>query len=513
MFIFCLFVSLFTYGQEYQTGYLEKYALKINQHKQVTLDAYTSKKQISYQKIKNASINSYEEFLDYLSSQSPEMFTSPVLVHTSGSLQFSSFHRPRAILFGDNMMLSFSEDPSTEDRRVEIMDFDEKTYQFSLKEIIFSKNQKPKFRENPTECLSCHGQPVRPLWEAYDFWPNVYGSRDGMFLSTEERLTFDEIEKAEGIYKYLKIDADSIRHGNESFTVYVSQMNFLRWFQQIKPTLRGQLYPYRYYLLALMSCHQGYGVALKDRIRYEEYIPKHLIEAFPNKFSSYLDDDIKVNKQTKEYLAVMYHNIFKQLPQTSLELDRLRDSEIPFGSQIEWLFSNHGVYFRDSLMSMRQDNRIHSTPLSFQIDLQKIMVHFFPELVDELDPEVGNIGGSGLKYFDFDCDQLKERSQQELASISYDAQPLSFQSAKTTTAERPVYGKCLSCHSVNHQAEFAPYIPFDQTTKLRAQLRNGLYEKILNRLNRQDQYRMPKGLPMSDLEKESLMKALDVIRE
>lgn len=172
---------------------------------------------------------SYEEFLDELKARRPGFFENPVFIHDSGSLQYADREHPRVILFGEGLMLAFAEDPRSQDRAVEVIAFNGKTFEFA--EIKFSGNDS-RFHAQPKNCESCHGVNGKPLWDPYDFWPNAYGSAIARFKTDAERKAYDGVRlnpgKA-GIYARLQwplppTNNNAGMDGIETFTQYVTQL-------------------------------------------------------------------------------------------------------------------------------------------------------------------------------------------------------------------------------------------------------------------------------------------------
>ena len=78
-----------------------------------------------------------------------------------------------------------------------------------MKSYITQKKINVEYINNPKTCLSCHGggANAKPIWDAYDFWPGVYGSAERRFYKQAEKDHYLKFQKEslgkEGIYQYI----------------------------------------------------------------------------------------------------------------------------------------------------------------------------------------------------------------------------------------------------------------------------------------------------------------------
>ncbi|NJM09769.1 MAG: hypothetical protein HC883_02420 [Bdellovibrionaceae bacterium] len=199
--------------------------------------------------------NNYEQFLDYLLAQAPSLKKHFVLLHHSQSMQLASPEHPRVVLFDGGMVFTFAEHPDNRDKRVEILEVDPSTYQVEMREIVFRGND-VAFNAKPKACASCHGQPAKPLWDPYDFWPNAYGSSVGAVSTRQEGEAFKQLRAAassSAILSRLHLMPAVTRGAEENtaFTQYIHQINLGRFF---KTELPGKnLTAVRYPLLAALN--------------------------------------------------------------------------------------------------------------------------------------------------------------------------------------------------------------------------------------------------------------------
>jgi len=138
-------------------------------------------------------VRSIEDLLPLL----PENYRSEyTLMHTSRSLQPSTFDSPRVIMTGPRatLVIAFNGDPEAVRYNVlEIIQFREggapadppnpstPPRGFEFREIVFSDLDPPAppvpSPANQPLCRFCHGNPdPRPNWEVYGEWPGAYGS-------------------------------------------------------------------------------------------------------------------------------------------------------------------------------------------------------------------------------------------------------------------------------------------------------------------------------------------------
>ena len=124
----------------------------------------------------------------------PESYRSQyVLIHNSRSLHEASWENPRVLLFGADahLIVSFNGTAAQRGfRGLETMEFDEGQKSFVYREIEFPEKSGEDLKisaDNPTRCLTCHGNPARPIWDPAPLWPGVYGERYLQPLAEEEK--------------------------------------------------------------------------------------------------------------------------------------------------------------------------------------------------------------------------------------------------------------------------------------------------------------------------------------
>jgi hypothetical protein len=129
-----------------------------------------------------------EDFLNWVKIKDPSQMSWFTLMRQSESAQGASSLNPRAIVFGPESKFIFTfngEAAQTGFQEVEMIFFREfPEAKWELRKLSFdSKNLKVQFSDaNPPSCVSCHYNPVRPIWSQYDIWKGAYGENDDAIL-------------------------------------------------------------------------------------------------------------------------------------------------------------------------------------------------------------------------------------------------------------------------------------------------------------------------------------------
>ncbi|MCB9094843.1 MAG: hypothetical protein H6621_07220 [Halobacteriovoraceae bacterium] len=142
-------------------------------------------------------IRSIEELLPLLPKEYLEHFT---LVRKGRGPQETSDLFPRVVLFGNTSRTVFTFNGSDKQNgyyAFESAQFNDQKKEFEYNVITFNKEKKkPEFSEkNPTECLECHGQNPRPIFDSYPKWEGFYGADHDREYSSEYRVFYASMEK------------------------------------------------------------------------------------------------------------------------------------------------------------------------------------------------------------------------------------------------------------------------------------------------------------------------------
>lgn len=240
------------------------------------------------------------DFLTEIKTRQLLGFTTYSLVHNSRSEQKASVTHPRVILSNSDgtLLLAFNGDPKLNGYgSLEVVSFDPKENKFEFRDVIFTKEASAEdfgkltendieektenhwiSKSNPGLCMNCHSQNFsfdpKPLWEAYPFWPGVYGGVDDALtgarrifpqVSTKELDIFKPyqgIAKTHSRYSLLTPVVPSLRRGNESGSdlqrpnmLLNRTIHYLMGRRAARQVyLNKKLRPYRYALLAIRIC-------------------------------------------------------------------------------------------------------------------------------------------------------------------------------------------------------------------------------------------------------------------
>lgn len=446
----------------------------------------------------------YEAFLKSLSNASPELFRSPVLVHTTGSLQPASFERPRAILYDGTTLLAFSEPKTETDRNVEVLKFDPASATFSALEILFSTDGKVKIDTSGTTCRACHGEALHPIWLSYDMWPNAYGSFAGIMVTNQEQTEFSKFlseSSKTGVYAYLSELKDDTQklNGSDNMTMVIFNM-MMRALLKPLTKAHDQLEPWRYALIAAFK-----GCSDKDNVggglAAPSYLPARLQALMLRSYA----DTVATSKAARLKKTSLLTNIFKtrlnEVPSEIAKVESRLDNETFVLADSRYLLENFGFSFAPFQTSNGSYELSIALPSNVSFALSTNMVQIFPSVFKELKPEIQDTGDNEDSWALFDCRQLQTASLKALAK-------------ETILPVLPVedrvspMSRCVSCHVAGTVAD-APAIPFDNSHELRTWLntnKNSAEEEISSG-------RMPKNATLTVAERASLLAALRRISE
>lgn len=181
-------------------------------------------------------VKSIDDLLPMLPSNYRSNF---VLMYRSQSLQGPhniNYQNPRAILFPknkrQNIFLSFNGHPSLKNHNnIELLEAGNGENEldpniFKLVDISFPSDSLAKSMTwsqaqsnivvsdpNPQKCLTCHGAPVRPIFQSYPIWEGAYGSFHLYGNETERielgRFVNEQMTNTSSRYRHLEISEGS----------------------------------------------------------------------------------------------------------------------------------------------------------------------------------------------------------------------------------------------------------------------------------------------------------------
>ncbi len=459
----------------------------------------------------------YDEFLNYLFTQAPQLRENYVLLHSSESQQLSSLEHPRVLLFGGGMAFGLSDHPAQKSKRVEIMQVDPDTFKISTHEIVFAEKQ-VEFRDQPQSCQTCHGLPAKPLWNPYDFWPNAFAGSLGRMGTKQEEQAYWKLKESASdstILKYLNLP-DKLDLSSEqvtSFTEFIHQINLGRWINQN---------------LSADSKLKGYAAPLLATVNYctnenngypEEFKIEKLLSFFRSDEKDKIQKRYKVIQQDialgrtffKNHLDSVLLSVFPN-PDFLFLIDHNRlNREINSMAQIYTILDLAGIYTGDFSTSLVANDYLISSPSNVNIDLLTALYVQRNDLFDDLNIEVIDLSSGKYGWIRTNCDQLKEQSLKAERSPS---DKMLWQGPTQVNYAKPVMSRCIKCHVENRAGtDFsAPVIPFNQPLKLAELLRSeNLKERIMARVKTHGVGQMPPEQALTEQEIKSLESFLNAL--
>lgn len=517
-FVLILSHSLSSFGQY---NFMD-YSLKIDDSYQINYGALFDTDALTYQKIVNDKneFQNYDDFLRYLSKKRPTLFDKPVLVHSSGSIQFADKNHPRVLLSDGNIFFGFSENPNNKARDVEIIEFDKKKKAFVAHEISFTEKNETLFTESPLKCFACHGNPIRPLWKPYDIWPTAFGSQSDTFSSDQESTAYfnflNQPEKT-GIYTYIKYETDLLSSQNlVEFTMMLTSLNQIRANEILKKN-KNAIFSLRYYLIAAFNgCFDKDPIKNKPLYSPEEFMSPDALKELPP-FVFYQNDTIEARSAMMKYLNLQYFSIFNS-DLKNISISERLDFENNLIAPARWVLEPLGIYWREMSLADGTNDYSVQTPSNLIVEWSTGMAEIFNEVFVEMTPTLVAIGGVDpeIKRFPmFDCSQLKLKSIAATKNMTF---PLANYSVETSSRDNTFIGlssmsRCIKCHSEGSQLTItqAPLIPFDDNMKLAKWLNTANnFQKTISHISKGS---MPKNSILSSDEKDSISAVLRHIRD
>ncbi len=504
--LYTLVSFIFTIDVNAQELY-SKYAFKINpdnyKYSNQSLPSETSLKLSDIQNIFKQSEN-YENFLQILNVQAPQIFEEPVLVHSSGSIQKSTFKRPRTILHDSGIMLAFSEPENSTTRHIEILSYNTQLASFSATELVFEGDQK-KINSNPQSCNVCHGESLRPIWLPYDIWPQNYGSFAGLFSSgreKEEFIKFLQTSNQVGVYKFLKKitreDGSQLK-GGDHFTLLTRGLAQHSLHKELSNHL-NIIKPFKYALIAAAKgCSNAQYYQNGDLITHS--LPEELNLETTYNWAEIQKTTIENRQNKTKHLLQFYKRIFQTDMSKLVDAEPRLDEETFPISETRYILENMGFAYKSLQMSNGMFQYAMSSPSNIALDASTQIVELFPDVFLELKPNIQS--NYGLNWAMWDCGSLKTASLNELTKNNITTWPQLNDKRRVST-----FGLCVGCHTADSKS---PFIPFDTNEGLKKWLRTELnYKKIIETI---DSGRMPKNYLLTSAERQNLKNVLTMIMD
>lgn len=506
-------VSFCAFGQEYKPSF-DRYLYRFENNQLVENGVFLERVP-RFAEIKQAQsrIQTYEQFLDYLFAEAPSLKKHFVLLHHSQSLQFASPEFPRTILFDGGVAFAISEHPENRLRKVEMMEVDPVSREINMREITFRENG-VHFDERPNTCTTCHGLPVKPLWDPYDFWPNAYGAFSGSFVTQQEQDGYTRLRQnasASPLLSRLELQP-SLDLNNEEInglTYFLTQIGYTKFWKSLG---RGfEQNGFRLPLLAVLNhCVTGnlgtpFETEKAELLKY--FQPGSLSASDLQRLDQIYADIVASRAFTKNFQNKLVAQYFLN-PNFISTVDhaRLESERVPL-ALIRWLLDLSGVNAANMSLSLMANDYLLSSPSNFLLDLLTSLYEARSEYFVGLTVGSQDIGFGKPAWLKLSCDEIKAQSLTVPRTVAQSK----WRSYLAVQPERPVLSRCTKCHTESLSA--APRIEFEDSLVLARRLRTSdLADKIISRIQATDARQMPPGNPLSAAEIAGMKEYLQSLR-
>jgi hypothetical protein len=500
--------------------------------------------------IKINNIKSIEELLPYL----PEEYRSrSTYVYSSRSIQEASPESPRVILFGRDasLMMSFNGHPSQKGHEnLEIIQFNKNSNEYELFDIHFDPEKKldPIISEkNPSNCISCHGDKPKPIWDTYFLWPGVIGAEDGDETQLEKKYMKDFTDRKSNhpLYKHIPEQKLLFAAGIDGFVENMgpngngvqinSELNALlnrQNFKIIAQDLKNDpvSYDLRYAILGAMSCpSEEIDSFIPEKIRKKMKSSKAI-------YKSNLENSLKeyFEKRKERQIEVSGKKLENDRFGESLRGEDVNESWV----NLQWLLGNFNYSTKDWPLTFEKGTQAFNDGRG---GINRLEFYLWKELLDkekdkaeyqifskEFDKINKNLMGSAYSfYFGPEhkknlCESLKKKSLEALGKdirklkqnvkaapvceiktflISPSGEQLSEDVLNITKKINPM-NSCFKCHS-----EFNSEDGLQEYFKAKYP-RGSFLQEVQYRLKSMENDRMPKDKVISKEEQDAILEYL-----
>ena len=464
-------------------------------------------------------------------------------VYNSRSLQDASPQNPRALVFGTTgrSVISFNGSPDQKGySSLEAMEFDDTTKQFVFEEISFpapGQTGTAQFSgHNPEKCLTCHGNPARPIYDNYPTWPGFYGVFKSITGGSKDDVNFRNFIsnslKIKNRYSLLSnlgiVNTGTDHQGNSIYeaiasvpagNTYTLQLpntdpadevgsqadnlgKLLLWYnyERIQADLnRTPAYPQiKYALLGVLGKCLNYSGSDQD------WIPSSLNNVMTKRGETFPNLTAETSQIVQNYLNQKNQRIQAWDPKENIgdpsETNWMGDVQKRF-LPLRYILMSAGLDLLDWPMTLEtsdsfgadQGNAEFLGALLFQDVVADV-----PEIDDStlhtvLDFGSGPVGHGLSALSESACIALKTKSLATLSTFVPPITPVPTAASSDTTLAR-----CIACHTGANPT--GPAIPFDNFNLLKQALNAGtptLLDKIETRIRARDSSRMPLGQPLT----------------
>lgn len=441
----------------------------------------------------NPDVRSVEAFVHALPKTYREHY---VLMHTSASLQGSSFEQPRVltVALDGEMALAFTgADEQARGNTVELWQFDRPHTRYEFRELVFGANGPSLSAANPPLCLGCHGADPRPIWGSYPVWKGAYaefrdGGNDGDDAPTKAKHQAFVAQLAK-LPRYRELyghGVDDQSDHNVGFMHLLQETNNLRVARLIASTPF-----YADYKFAILGAH----LCLADAVTWQaKFLPAALAAQHHDAYRP----EFRLDNRPGAF--ELYGHLFEPRAISTASWATLID---PLDARSSSRFSITEPADYDDFSA----GRVGYALASSDRELAGPAHVGTPEAtgVVTLDPRTFNYL---YKLEPAECDALARQSQERLGALLGQHSPAEiFRLSAQTPVRTPreVLQSCTVCHE--GAIPTVPKIPFGDIPQLSHWLQGnqGAREKVLARLTPDaGAAQMPPGAPLPEAERRAL---------
>lgn len=447
-----------------------------------------------------------EDFLDWVKIKDPSQLSWFTLMRKTESSQGATPTDPRAIVFGPTakFIFTFNGAPTSKGyQEIEMIFFREiPQARWEMRKLSFSPQDKKNVFSgpNPPQCLSCHQNPVRPIWNQYDIWKGAYGENDDAIPDfnndkyagggiSEEQLIVRKKEWLD-FREFLKNKDSHSRYGKLEFAegspVSPYSPSGRNFNYRLRPNLKlteSLMSLHSKTLISKLKEHPEFNkekrLLLASLLRCEDHIdPKNIAEQ--NIFTELEARFLKCDKGTvpwnhKGYTGDMSHRHYLLyllgLEHSDFSLERRPTKWSYFGGE---LYSEENLMLDLYAFIKKEDPRLSA-------------FHYYDQYSREMTLPEG--ATEDLKTVPELCVELLQSRLGQGGTAA--SGPISLKNSFAT---------CVGCHHKNGEA---PYLPFEDPDRLKDD--KTLIELIKNRIGTADpSLRMPPLRTLSEKERQGI---------
>lgn len=450
--------------------------------------------------------SNFEDFLNWVKQTDPEQLSWFTLMKQSQSAQGASSINPRAIVFGAEakFIFTFNGDPKQDGYNdIEMLFFREgKEAKWELRKLSFDTSKKNvSFSEpNPNSCLSCHQNPVRPIWSQYDIWKGAYGENDDAILDFENdkyaggSLADDQKNSRKkeltSFKKFLKNKETHSRYSKLQFpegspvSPYSTENRSSNY--RFRPNLK--------LTEALLPLHSKVLVSrLKTHPEYEK--EKKLLTALLLRCEDYLED-------YSSSIKAIFNDLDSQFK-------TYNKSKVPWnqvgytgaGSRRHYLLYLLGLEYSD--FSLEKEATKWSYFGGELYSEENLAIELYTQLSDS-EPSLPALSYADTYNHDLVIPKGSIREQKSIQEVCRHLLESRVSSGKVeASGPKPIENPLVTCLGCHYQGGPAPYVPFDNKERILND--KVLKDIILSKITSEDQdYRMPPTRHLSEKEIEGI---------